>query len=76
MSKIKSKPTGRRAGRRFGRLILTTTRQAGGHPWCDQAGVNDDDGNVYRARAIRPSLRRQYDRPGGLAWVIGWRVPS
>lgn len=64
----------RRHGRRFGRLLITTTRQAGGHPWFDQAVSDDDDGNRYRCRAIRPSLRRQFDRNGGTALVIGWRA--
>jgi hypothetical protein len=65
--------SGKRAGRRFWRLIITTVRQGGGHPWVDSASTNDAEGNAYRSVAIRPSLRRQWDRPGGTAVVVGWR---
>lgn len=64
------------AGRRFGRLLITTCRQAGGHPWVDEATSTDRDGNTYNARAIRPSLRLKRDRRGGRALVIGWRRPD
>lgn len=60
-------------GFRLGRLLLTRCRQAGGHPWIDDAVSNDRDGNDYRAVAIRPSARKQTDRRGGTALVIGWR---
>lgn len=60
--------------RRFGRLIISTCRQSGGHPWIDDAATTDVEGNDYRARAIRPSLRRRKaERRGGRALVIGWR---
>lgn len=55
------------------RLIVTSTIQAGGHPWVDEATTTSSRGERFRSWAIRPSFRRRANRVAGWALVVGWR---
>lgn len=63
------------AGRRLGRLIITTCRQGTTPNLVDQAGTVDAEGNSYRSVAIvRPWRRNRHgEYSAQRALVIGWR---
>jgi hypothetical protein len=54
-----------RAGRVYGRLVITTCRQPAEAPWIDQATVDLEDGRTAGGYALFPR------RPGG-AFVVAW----
>lgn len=64
-------------GRRLGRLILTSCRQAAGAPVFDKAWTHDREGNRYTSLAIllTPWRKNRYgEHERQRALVVGWKT--